>query len=269
MSEKDYVLGTDRQELLRLERQHELWEHTAREACSQAGFARATNILDLGCGPGFTSLSLLRNHPKAHVEAIDASAGFLAHLQQRADQEHPGRVKTHTSLLESMSLPRKDFDAAYSRWVLIFVPEYEKVIDRVAAHLKPGAPWVLEEYVAYETMALCPDVPIMGKVVDAIFRSWKDQGGDPSRGRVLPATLERKGFRVKHMTGHARIARPGEPLWDWPDGFYRNFIPRLVSNSYLSADDEREFFKQWDQTRNIPGAFFLAPTMMTIIAEKI
>lgn len=268
MTKKDYVLGTDQQELLRLQRQHELWEHTAAEACAIAGFSQAKQILDLGCGPGFTTLSLLKNFPRAQITAVDASREFLENLEQRAAHEAPGRVQTHLSLLESMDLENKDFDAAYNRWVLIFVPEFEAVIQRVAQHLRSGAPWVLEEYVAYETMALCPDVPIMGHVVQAIFKSWKDQGGDPSRGRILPHILEKNGFRVKQMIGHSRIARPGEPLWDWPDGFYRNFIPRLVASGHLREAEAQEFFEQWDRTRAIPGAFFLAPTMMTIIAEK-
>ncbi|WP_431950265.1 class I SAM-dependent methyltransferase [Actinacidiphila sp. bgisy167] len=41
-------------------------------------------IVDLGCGPGAGTFALLRRFPDAHVTAVDASAGHLRLLRERA-----------------------------------------------------------------------------------------------------------------------------------------------------------------------------------------
>lgn len=109
----------------------------------------------------------------------------------------------------------------------------------------------------------------MERVLAAISKSWKDQGGNPNRGRELPNLLERAGFRIRELRPVARIARPNEPLWDWPTGFFANYLPRMVAQGYLSASDRTEFEAGWKEALTKPGSFFLAPMVIDIIAEAI
>ena len=48
----DYILGTDAEELQRLEFQHRVWTKDAFALWERAGLGRGQRILDLGCGPG-------------------------------------------------------------------------------------------------------------------------------------------------------------------------------------------------------------------------
>lgn len=267
---KDYVLGTDQGELSRLRRQHELWKEDLLRIWRNSGFKAGDRVLDLGCGPGFTSRDLARwLGPRGEVMAIDASKNFLDYLAAQPEEVEQAPIRVEQAFLEKLNLPRKDFDGAFCRWLMIFVPDPEAALVAVHRHLKPGARFALQEYVAYDSMALCPDRPIVEKVVRAIFTSWRDEGGDPNRGRVLPALLEKTGFRVHTVEAIAKTARPQDPLWEWPDGFYRNFLPRLVSKGLLTQDESEEFFTEWEAARRTPGHFFLAPTMMNIVAEKV
>lgn len=269
MTTKEYVLGTDDDELNRLKRQHELWIVQAYDLWKRAGIRSDQKVLDLGCGPGFTTLELARYMgPRARITAVDASDRFLSFLSSQSKAQFPeAEIEVVQSFIERMNLPEKRFDAAYCRWLMIFVPDVLGALSAVRRHLKPGAVFALQEYVSYEAMQICPEIPEMERVLAAIFKSWRDQGGNPNRGRELPHLLEQAGFRILELRPVARISRPHEPLWEWPTGFFANYLPRLVEQGYLSKEDQRSFQKGWSEAEAKPGSFFLAPVVIDIIAE--
>src|SRR5262245_18058264 len=74
MDEQEYVLGTNRDELVRLGLQHQLWARYAADAWERAGFGPGKKLLDVGCGPGYASLDLAALvGTRGHVHAIDIS----------------------------------------------------------------------------------------------------------------------------------------------------------------------------------------------------
>lgn len=154
MAENEYVLGTDEDELNRLRRQHELWVLQAHALWGRMGLRSDHKVLDLGCGPGFTTLELARYlGPRSRITAVDASDRFLKSLAFRAKTEFPAaRIEAVHSFIEKMDLPENDFDAAYCRWLMIFVPDVPGALRAVRRHLKPGAVFALQEYVSYEAM---------------------------------------------------------------------------------------------------------------------
>lgn len=266
----DYVLGNDQEELSRLKLQHDLWKNELVKLWQKSKIKNAQKILDLGCGPGFTSMDLLNyiGH-ECELTSVDISEGFLKHLRTKAEKLPAGqKLTTHRSYIEQLELPTKNYDAAFCRWLMIFVQDPEKAVAQIHAHLKPKAQFILQEYVSYDSMDLVPDFKHMRPVVDAIFKSWRDQGGDPNRGKKLPYWLEKIGFKVVEIEPIAKFARANEPLWAWPESFYKSFLPRLEKGGYLNAKQVADFFQEWESSKKIPGAYFVAPTVINIIAEK-
>lgn len=270
MSE-DYVLGNDQEELSRLKLQHDLWKDELFKLWEQSSLRHAGKILDLGCGPGYTSLDLLKyNNQNAQMTSIDISDNFINYLNyQLKSQKLDSRGQALKSFIEDLDLKDKDYDAAFCRWLMIFVQNPEKAFQRIFQHLKPNSEFILQEYVSYDSMDLVPDYPSMKPVVDAIFKSWKAQGGDPNRGKHLPSLLEKVGFKVTHLEPVAKFAQPQDAFWQWPDSFYRSFLPRLQKSGYLTEQQVKDFFLDWDSAKNHAGSFFVAPTVINIIAKKV
>jgi hypothetical protein len=106
-------------------------------------------------------------------------------------------------------------------------------------------------------------------VIRKVFESWEAQGGDPNRGRVLPKMLTECGFKVTQLNSISRVALTGEPLWKWPDSFFKSFLPRLVEQGWLTAEEQTDFMAMWNKAMKEEGRFFLGPTMLDIVAEKI
>jgi hypothetical protein len=80
--------------------------------------------------------------------------------------------------------------------------------------------------------------------------------------------MEAAGLEVIETRPLQRIARPGDPLWDWPTSFFTNFIPMLVERGLVTESDWREFQKEWEERTRDPNSMFWTPSMVEIIARK-
>nr|WP_255441439.1 MULTISPECIES: methyltransferase domain-containing protein [unclassified Synechococcus] len=76
-------------------------------------------------------------------------------------------------------LPREPFDLVWCRWVLMFLPEVEPLLDRLAASLSPGARLVIHEYIHWSSFGLHPHGEAVGRF-----------------GAAAMASLERAGWSV-------------------------------------------------------------------------
>ena len=67
-----YPFGYGDEELQRLGEQHRVWEEENQRFLSRVGFGRGNTLVDLGCGPGFTTLDLARRvGPMGRIIAVD------------------------------------------------------------------------------------------------------------------------------------------------------------------------------------------------------
>ncbi|MCY4119871.1 MAG: hypothetical protein OXG72_03010, partial [Acidobacteria bacterium] len=98
--------------------------------------------------------------------------------------------------------------------------------------------------------------------------SWRRTGGDLNVGERLPGHIAGAGCRLLELVPLSRFARPGTALWQWPTGFFRGYVPRLVEAGLLTEAERRAFEAEWKEREQDPGAFLSAPPMVGIIAGK-
>jgi len=268
--EREYLLGTDDDELARLGFQHQVWTADAVRAWDRAGFAPGQALLDVGCGPGYATLDLARLvGPRGRVHGVDVSARFVAHLRARAEAMGARNVTAEVLDLTAADLPAEEFDGAYARWVLCFVSDPAAVVRRVAAALKPGAPFVVWDYLRYDGVVMAPGDPAFDRVFGAMVESWRATGGDGSIGQRVPGMMVDAGLEIIHVEPVIRGALPRSALWQWPRTFFTNFLPSLVERGFITRADADAFDARWAEREQDPGAFFSTPPQVAVIGVKL
>jgi SAM-dependent methyltransferase len=267
--EREYLLGTDEAELRRLGFQHQVWAAEAAQGWERGGFGPGQRLLDVGCGPGYATFDLARLvGPSGHVTGVDVSARFISHVQSEAATRGEAHVTAEVQDVEALDLPAEHFDGAFARWVLCFVARPAAVVEGVARALRSGGRFVVQDYSLYAALQLAPPSAAFERVIAAVTASWREGGGEPDVGAVLPSLLAGAGFDVSHVRPISRIARPGTALWQWPRSFFDNYLPLLVRNGYLTEDESAAFDALWEDRSRDPGAYFCTPPMVEIVAVR-
>ena len=113
--------------------------HISERLVELAGVRSGSRVLDVAAGYGEPALTAARKvGPEGRVAATDIPAEMLAFGRERAAAAGLGNVEFVESDASSLDFPRASFDAAVSRWGIIFEPDAEATAARIRGFLKPG-----------------------------------------------------------------------------------------------------------------------------------
>jgi ubiquinone/menaquinone biosynthesis C-methylase UbiE len=267
-----YPFGYRDEELERLGDQHRVWQEENRGFLSRAGFKEGDTLVDLGCGPGFTTLDLARRvGPKGRVIAVDRDGErSIPRLQRLVDAAGLRNVETRVADLERFDLPSESVDGVYGRWVLMYVPEDEvgSLITRIAKWLKPGAACALAEFCNYRHIAVYPRTEHLDLIAEALMRAAAGaHGGNPEIGNVLPRLLDQAGLYVE-LGVVAKAIRPATPEWRWPDTLFRQLLPTLVDTGHLTQEVLSSFLAEWEIRCQDPATVFFSSPVMEVVGRR-
>ncbi len=268
--ERDYVLGTHDAEVQRLGFQHGVWQSHVRQAWLAAGIGPGTRVVDVGAGPGFATLDLAELvGPLGRVVAVERSGRFVDVLKAACQSRGFSHVDAHELDLMQEAIPATDLDAAWCRWVACFVSDPLLLLKRVHACLRPGGTLVLHEYVDYSTYSCLPDRPAIEAFVQETMSSWRASGGEPDIARQLPTALHQNGFRVMSTRPIGMAVTRNEPAWNWPAGFVRTHVDRLLELGRVDAAWVAAVLADLEAAEADPNSVFITPLVLQIIAEKV
>lgn len=163
----------------------------AMEFVPWLGVAPGGTWLDVGCGTGVLSATVLDSAAPAAVVGVDPSEGFLAHARERLGTA----ARFEVGDAQSLRFPDASFDAVVSGLVLNFVPDADAAAAEFRRVVRPGGTagaYVWDYAGGMQMMARFWDVAV---VVDgnltadheaARFASWNTDR--------LGALLESAGF---------------------------------------------------------------------------
>jgi enediyne biosynthesis protein CalE5 len=105
-----------------------------------AGVQPGSRVLDVAAGYGEPSLSAAKvAGAEGSVVATDIAADMLAYGRERAAAAGLDNIEFVESEVMALDFEPESFDAALSRWGIIFEPDGEGAAERVRGFLKPGA----------------------------------------------------------------------------------------------------------------------------------
>jgi len=129
-----------------------------------AGVKAGSRVLDVAAGYGEPSLTAARvAGADGKVVSTDISEGMLAYGRERAEAEGLDNIEFVQSDAISLDFPEGSFDAAVSRWGIIFDPDGEGAAARVRGLLEPGSRMAIASWGP-------PDrVPFLGLAVKTVM----------------------------------------------------------------------------------------------------
>jgi SAM-dependent methyltransferase len=112
-----------------------------------AGVKAGDRVLDVAAGCGEPSLTAARKvGPEGSVVATDISPEMLGFGRQRAAAAGMENIEFVESDAISLDFPAENFDAAVSRWGIIFDPDGEGAAEHIRPFLKPGARFAISSW---------------------------------------------------------------------------------------------------------------------------
>ena len=110
-TERDYVLGTHKDELERLGVQHRAWRPVVLDCWQNAGITIGSKVLDVGAGPGYATVDLAEIvGPAGKVVAVERSTNFVNAIKNTARTRALSNVEIHELDLMNDDLPGEPFD---------------------------------------------------------------------------------------------------------------------------------------------------------------
>lgn len=268
----DYRFGYSHDEIERLRNQHEVWAEDNRRFLARAGFSEGGTLVDVGCGPGYTTLDLARAvGPEGRVIGVDRDGErSLPLLKERAEAAGLSNVETQEADLEDFDLPDGSVDGVYGRWVLMYLPEkaVEELACRIGRWLRPGGVCALAELCNYRHIHIHPPSAHLPAIAEALMQAVRgDRGCNPEIGNLLPGLLTSAGLDVE-LNVVTKAVRATTPEWQWPDALFRGHLSGLVDEGYLARDVLDDFLADWDHRSREPDAIFFGSPVIEVVGRR-
>ena len=268
----EYRFGYTHEEIERLRYQHRVWARENQRFISRAGFSAGATLVDLGCGPGYTTFDLAQIVGEdGNVIAVDRDGErSLPLLKAQARAFGLLNIETRAANLESFDLQEESVDGVYGRWVLMYLPEpaVSSLIARMAKWLRPGGVCALTEICNYRHIHIHPRSKYLSEIAEALIQAVTgERGCNPEIGNDLPGLLHAAGLEVE-VNVITKAVRATTEAWLWPDALFRNHLPALVKEGFLDHRVFEGFLAEWEARSKEPDALFFASPMMEVVGRR-
>jgi SAM-dependent methyltransferase len=204
-----YPLGSDEDELARLDLQGRALAPGTRAIFAAAGIRPGMRVLDLGCGAGDVALVAADMvGPEGYVVGVDQSAQAVARARLRAGQHGLAQVRFVEGDVHDPA-PGGPFDVIVERLALMYVPDPAEVVRRQATGLRAGGLVVPIEF-DFATARVLPATPLASQAVSWLIEAFP-KSGIHSLGPRLWSVLLQAGLQPLGMMGLQPHFGPGDP----------------------------------------------------------
>lgn len=267
---KDYFIGVHQKEVERLRRQHLAWQPATQQLIKTANLPACKNILDLGCGPGFTTFELADACPNAHITALDKATLYQKYLQARIAQKQASNITPLQADILDLAQQDKLYDGAFCRWVLAFlIADLPAILASIYQKLAPGGVFAAMEYLTLDSFTSAPP----NKNFDAHTQAWKvfylKNHGDANIGTYLPQLLTDAGFVIESINCVGGMAPVQHRWWYWWKDAFHDFAPIFVEQGLMTQADFDGLAAYWKEQTATNNGFIYTGIISQIVARKL
>lgn len=266
---EDYFLGVHQRELERLDRQHLAWQPEMQNLIKTAHLADCKTILDLGCGPGFTTFELAKNCPNSQITALDKATLYQEYLRFQINTHQTKNIQPlHADILD-LTNQKGLYKAAFCRWFLAFlIADLPTVLSNIYQKLQPGGVFAIMEYLTLDSFTCSPP----NKSFDAYTKAWNNfylnHGGDAKIGTYLPTLLKKVGFTIEAQECVGGISPVKHRWWNWWRDAFDNFAPTFVEQNLMTKTDFDALNTYWKTQETTETGFIYSAVIVQIVARK-
>jgi ubiquinone/menaquinone biosynthesis C-methylase UbiE len=225
-STRAYVLGHSELELLRLERQGDIFAEETEATLRAAGLKQGDRVLDIGSGVGDVALIAARIvGPTGQVLGIDRSAEALDYARRRAKSAGYDWVTFQTNDLNE--LPQdKVYDALTGRFILMYLSAPGVALANLVRSIRPGGAVAFLEFDIDQSGAV-PDLPLFTQCRRWITETYRKVGIEPNMGSGLYKAFRAAGLKPE-IRGTTRFQGNGDTVaFDFAAETIRSLLPRM------------------------------------------
>ncbi|MEV0039733.1 methyltransferase domain-containing protein [Streptomyces sp. NPDC050804] len=230
----EYLLGSSSTERERLLAQCELLRPASAALLDTIPLPTDADVLDLGCGPlGILDLLSERVGPTGSVTGLDTDRRMIGWARESVTELALGNVEVRHEALPSATAAEARYDLAHCRLLLINTPLPRRILDSMAAAVRPGG-WVAVQEFDWATWQCDPPHPAWSRLKDLLAGVF---GGDVHIGARLPGLLCEAGLTDIQVTAHAYYWQPGDRYQTLLLSFAHLFRDRLLRHTALTSEE--------------------------------
>jgi len=223
----------------------------------QLGLTSGWRCLELGAGNGSMSQQLCRRvGPSGHVVAIDLDTAFLSEISEP-------NLEVRTQNVVEADFEQSAYDLIYTRALLHHLPQWQAVLEKMCAALKPGGVLLIQEPDIHPAEAL-----EAGDWRDFWigFRNWSATiGVDHQLGRKVAAHL--KGLGLENVQSHAEtINFEGG---SGPAQFFALSMAQIKDELIASGHVNEDLFERLMKLLDDPGHWGMCISFVVTSARKL
>jgi trans-aconitate 2-methyltransferase len=205
------------------------------ELVARVDVADPVEVVDLGCGPGGLTATLLQRWPDAGVVGVDSSADMVEAAAEHAVEERLSFVHADVATWQ----PAGPVDVVVANAVLQWVPGHLELLPRIASWLRPGGVLAFQVPDNFEEPS---HTSLRDLRTSTRWREHLGDGADRSAGVERPQTyletLLGLGLRADvWQTTYLHVLDGEDPVLEWVKGT----ALRPVLSALPSEEDRREF----------------------------
>jgi SAM-dependent methyltransferase len=261
-----YSLGSDPQEMQRLDHQAAAIARPTALLLQAAGIGPGMRVLDLGTGLGHVALQVAELvGPEGSVVGVDQAGDAIAVARSRAGPT----VRFEQADVLAFEDPQP-FDALVARLLLFHLPAPVELVRRQARALRDGGLVVLIDFDVGRAGSE-PRVELAERALGWIDAGFRSAGANPRVGSRLAPILRDAGFEDITTIGVQGYYAPGDPAGAaMVAGVVRSLAPRIVAAGIATAEEigVEDFEQRLAAALHEADAVLMPPTVAGAWARK-